>query len=250
MYSITLKCRLSQGRINKIYNIKNTTVNLIDTILSFIAPHYCIGCGIEGSLLCEGCIQSNVAHVPSSCYKCNQATKNFKTCTCCAKNTSVKQMYRAVYYEDLTKSLLREFKFERASAGIKPLGFITSSLPVRDAREEYVVTYIPTISPHVRSRGYDHARRIAKQIASQRNLKCVSLLFTDSKHRQVGADKMTRSRQVQQAYKVKESVHKNKIVLLVDDIVTTGATLEAATTALKEAGYKHVVCLAVAQSSK
>lgn len=166
------------------------------------------------------------------------------------KKTPIKQMYRAAYYDGVIKSLLREFKFERAFAGIKPLGSITSSLPVRGVREECVVTYIPTIGPHVRSRGYDHARLIAQQIAKQRELKCVSLLYTDSKHRQVGADKATRSQQVQQAYKAKESAHKNKVVLLVDDIVTTGATLESAAIVLRKAGYKNIVCFAVAQSSK
>ncbi len=111
------------------------------------------------------------------------------------------------------------------------------------------VTYIPTDSKRVRQRGFDHAELMAKSCAVQLKLPCVPTLRRMRHARQVGATQQMRKEQMATMFRVSaDSMHGQK-VLLVDDVISTGATLEAAAKCLrKEAGAQRVVVAVVAHN--
>lgn len=105
----------------------------------------------------------------------------------------------------------------------------------------YLVVPLPTATSRVRQRGYDQARLIAKALAARMKLPYSDCLARIGQAHQVGANRQRRLEQLEGAYRLKRSaVVAGRHVLLVDDVMTTGASLDAASQILLRAGVKTV----------
>jgi ComF family protein len=122
---------------------------------------------------------------------------------------------------------------------------MTELLPVFSA--DTTVVHIPSAAERKRQRGYDHAEYIARKLARNSNLNFQKILGRHGNARQVGATREVRLKQLQGAFYVKNSNINDKHILLVDDIVTTGGTLEAAAKVLRQAGAKQIDAVVFAQ---
>jgi ComF family protein len=109
------------------------------------------------------------------------------------------------------------------------------------AAGDVFITYVPTANARVRERGYDQAALIARELSRQVGSPCVPLLARVGGQRQLGQGRAARKKQMEGAFRVlKPALLQNKHVLLVDDVLTTGATCEAAARVLRQAGAKRV----------
>lgn len=117
------------------------------------------------------------------------------------------------------------------------------------AKLDYLVVPVPTATERVRQRGFDHARLLAKKVAEQLDLELVVPLRRYGQANQVGARRALRLKQQEGVYQITapEKVA-GRNVLIIDDVVTTGATLRAVTKALRRAGAKRVDALIFAKS--
>jgi len=111
-----------------------------------------------------------------------------------------------------------------------------------------VVVPIPTIAQHVRQRGYDHTKLFAKRFATRRSIPIsTSLLARNTNAKQLGANRKTRIKQAQQAFRLTAAPQASKVYLLIDDIATTGSTLEYAARTLLSGGAEHVWVAVIAR---
>lgn len=106
-----------------------------------------------------------------------------------------------------------------------------------------VVTWAPTSSRRVRERGFDQAEVLARAVARRLGVPCVRMLYRSHGLPQTGRSRSERL--VGPAYRGR-APRNGLRVLLIDDVVTTGATLAAARRSLEEAGVSRVVALAAA----
>lgn len=139
-------------------------------------------------------------------------------------------------------------KYERARAGTSEVAQILSgrrtSLP-----DGAVLVHVPTATGRVRARGYDHALLIARSLSKATDLPQKSLLARMGQAHQVGANRAARLRQLDSAFRpLRPQQIRGKHILLVDDVLTTGATLETAGRVLKRAGAKQVSAIVFAQA--
>ena len=205
-----------------------------------LAPHICLGCGVEGAVLCRGCMYSELVPLPSRCYRCHKATKQFAVCVSCRSSVKLRRVWLCAEYDDLAKNVVKSLKFERVRGAHLPIAeWLDAQLPLLDP--ETVIMHVPTANARVRRRGYDQAQLIARVLARRRGLACQQGLLRTGATRQVGANRRERHEQLSSAFQsVNIPKFKGKHILLVDDVLTTGATIEAAARVLHKAGAKSI----------
>lgn len=221
-------------------------MNMLESVISIFAPHTCISCGYEGDVLCKQC-WSKLGLPPRSCYICHKTTQDNSICENCRADNSLDRLWFRSSYSSVPKELIRLLKFNRAKAVSSTLATaLTEIIP-----NDYIGTIVPvpTASSRRRQRGYDQAVLIAKELARFTSLPYSPLLVRQGQSRQVGTQKADRASQMADAFRVKTTrILDISQVLLVDDVLTTGSTLEAAAKTCKEAGVQKVDAVVFARA--
>ena len=211
---------------------------MLESVISIFAPHTCISCGFEGEILCKQC-WPKLGASPESCYICHKTTIGNSICDYCSAETNLDQLWVRSSYGAVPKELIRLLKFNRAKSVSATLAVaLTEIIPTN---YQGTIVPIPTASSRRRLRGYDQAVLIAKELSRLTSLPYSPLLIRKGQSRQVGTQKADRARQMADAFRIRRT-SKTDIaqVLLVDDVLTTGSTLEAAAKILKHAAIKRV----------
>lgn len=221
-------------------------MSVLDAICGLIAPHLCVGCRREGTLLCPEC---RVGLIPpeSTCFNCKTPTENYKSCDDCFRGTGLRAVYTVTSYDDIAKELVWRLKFTgaRAAATVMAQAMAATYAPPCGT----VVVPVPTATGRVRQRGYDQAVVLAKAYAEFTKKDYQHCLRRLGQKRQRGADRDDRKRQLKGMYRlVNNKKLLNARILLIDDVSTTGATLEAAATILLESGAQSVEAIVFAKA--
>lgn len=220
---------------------------MLDKIVGSFAPFYCLSCEQIGHILCEVCIDNVLEHAPSRCYRCHKVTSQSAVCTDCRHVTRLKHVWVVAYYEGLAKDIVELLKFERAMFASRDIAqAMADKLPMLS--EQTIICHVPTAFSRQRVRGYDQSRLIARHLAKQLGLPCRSLLSRSNNSRQVGSSRGQRFLRAAEAFCLKNIDVNSKHILIVDDVTTTGATIETIAKLLKKAGAKSVDAIVFAQA--
>jgi ComF family protein len=219
---------------------------LLDTILSTIAPHECLNCNAEGKLLCDSCTRL-LDSVPEACYRCRKLSDGGKTCKSCRSSSDLFIVRAATVYEGLAKELVWQLKFQGAQAAAREIADqMTYLIP---HAPEVLLVPVPTATSRIRRRGYDQATLIAKALAVKTGARYVPALRRSGQHHQLGSSRTQRVTQLQHAYRcIRPKEVAGKHIILIDDVLTTGATLEAAARTIKATGAKRVSAVVYARA--
>jgi ComF family protein len=214
-------------------------MRVVERILNFVAPHDCLACGAEGGLLCAACYIMVPPDQPR-CYLCGAYDAQSRVCRPCRQKTPLRRVAVATPYAGLAQDVIYKLKFGRTRSAAESIAAVMAArLPALP--QNMMVCFAPTAPSRVRRRGFDQAALIARHLARLTDREYVSLLARTTATRQLGANKVTRKQQMEGAFRVPDTVRvRGATILLVDDILTTGATLESAAFALKAAGAKRI----------
>lgn len=142
--------------------------------------------------------------------------------------------------------LIGQYKFQYAKSAYRDIGMLVDGrLP--DLPDATVIVPVPTVGSHVRERGYDHTLLIARHIAKKRKLPLRQLIERRTNTKQRDATRSVRISQAKQAFEVNVPADHNVPYLIVDDVVTTGATVQYAAQALWDAGARIIWVAVVAR---
>jgi ComF family protein len=224
-----------------------SAMSMTDKLIGLVAPHTCMICGEEGSVVCQWCLPDFALPLPARCYRCKAVTVESLVCKSCRKTSRLRYVWVRASYEGSAKQLIHDFKFERKQAAAQPMvQMMAEALPYLPT--ETLIVHIPTATSRVRQRGYDHAELLARALAQELGLKHKTLLRRVTQTRQVGTKRSGRLAQMQDAFGIiRGNKSQKQQILLVDDLVTTGATIEAVAKCLKTAGAKTVNAVVFAQ---
>lgn len=217
---------------------------MFDSLLALVAPHSCCGCGRVGAILCEHCREDITIDSSTQCIVCERPAVQV-CCRRCATTLPWAGLWCAGQRRDTLKAVIDLYKFERVRAADATLADLLDRV-VPELPADTVVTYVPVTGVHRRQRGYDHMARVAARLARQRELSCRALLRRTRDVVQRGATRRERLTRQDGAFAAIPSTHTGPI-LLIDDIYTTGATLRAASAALRE-HYEQPIYAAVVAS--
>ncbi len=219
---------------------------MVDAVLALIAPHYCYGCSVIGEILCKNCKYNITSEVFPVCAGCQGPALHNGMCGRC------KLPFDRVWIVDGYHGPLGE-----AIKGMKILSMrqvaITLGEVMVDALpalpSHVVIVPIPTVRSHVRQRGFDHTKLIAKVVSKRRKVRLEEVLRRKGYAAQRGATAPQRRRQAKEAFTVQKPLDPDLVYLLVDDVITTSATVREASRQLRMAGAHHVWVVALTRET-
>lgn len=218
---------------------------MFDKIVEIVAPHHCYSCQKTGVILCDSCIYNIADSAEVACIACRAPCL---TGVCLGCSMPFTRAWVVGARENELARVIGDLKWSRKyDAHTALANLLHMTLPILPSNT--VVVPIPTISRHKRIRGYDHADLIAKEFAKKRKIKKKNLLGRKNHSVQHTANRSKRHQQAQQAFYCNTSLDPTVPYLIVDDIVTTGATIKAATRVLRGAGANEVWVAAIARQT-
>jgi len=230
-----------------------------DLILDILYPKFCINCKKEGFYLCDDCLSLIEILDREYCPFCFPAKLSTGTCSKCKSTHYLDGLYFACSYENKTiKRLIHEFKYEpyvRDYSELLTFLLISHLANLRKTFSDFngfIVIPVPIFIKKKKVRGYNQAEEIAKQFAKYLKLQLLPdiLIKTKNTISQTELTKEERKENIKNAFLVKDrELIENKSILLIDDVFTSGSTMDECSRILKENGAKEVFGMAVARGN-
>ena len=219
-------------------------------VLDALYPLECVGCGGPGRVICDACAIDLPELVPPFCRIC-ATPGDFARCQRCAEGVRQFDGIRAPFhYAGAVRQAILALKYGGIKAAAPQLGDLLAGYLNDNPLPGDVLTAVPMHSRRRRERGYNQAELLAARVARVGNLRYDAGLLTRTRQvePQAGIDSAD-----QRAVNVADSVAVSSgkdlngaAIILVDDVATTGSTLESCAAALKQAGAASVWCLTLA----
>jgi predicted amidophosphoribosyltransferase len=219
------------------------------TPLDLLLPPRCAVCTRPGPLLCSACVAAMPLHAGPTCARCGAPTmRPVAECTGCrGRRLGYESASAGLLFEGPARRLVHAFK----DGGLRGLDDHAAALTalVVAPPDAAVVTWVPSDPLRLVLRGYHPAERLAQRLAARWGLPAVPLLRAQLWRRpQRGLTRAARRANVRRAFTVTAPVAGR--ICLVDDVHTTGATLEAAARALRRGGASAVVAVTLARADR
>lgn len=236
-------------------SITTTTRPLFNAwrLLDWIYPPFCCNCNIIGYELCPDCyaaidLQAN----NNTCRFCGKRILEGSICKQCKHQPPLYDQLKSwAEYQGVTQQIITHIKYQHRF-GLIPylIGPLTRSIKNWNKHFDLIVP-VPLGKKRLKTRGFNQACLIAKPIAVKMNIKYAPLALSRIRETrsQVGLHVTERQKNIAGAFSADQIRCKDMNILLIDDIATTGATLNECAAALKQVGAKAVFCFTVARTN-
>lgn len=218
--------------------------------LEMLFPSHCVWCDRLGLPICLECEEKILKIKKQSCPFCNRINASGRSCVGCKKKYYLCGSFSYGFFKDIRlKEIIHQYKYKDLSFLSKHLGGLLAELLAKEELSFDVITFVPLSRVKKIKRGYNQAELLAKEVACLLKKDFKELLVKNKETpSQVGLRRTERAKNLKGSFEVvlKESI-KGKRVLLVDDVLTTGATFCACAEVLKKAGAKSVWGITVAR---
>jgi ComF family protein len=212
----------------------------LETLINVLTIEKCSICNQPDKVLCASCFYTHFGELDYRCYICNKLTTQGRVCKSCKSSSKLRRVWWLGNYSGVLKDLVWNVKYQRQRKTARLLGrYLAETLPYLPS--ETVVAPLPTASSRIRKRGYDQAVILAKSFAEHKDLEFKELLVRKDQKELVGKRRVDRMKLMSESFRVKPgSDISGKSIILIDDVLTTGASLESAAKILRKNGAKHV----------
>ena len=211
--------------------------NLTEKFLNLIVPPYCVCCSKNGRLLCHRCYQ--LIHFNAQPANNNLFSQEF-----------LDQALSLAVYQPPISDLIKSLKYQH----VKKIGVVLAELLYNHLQLPKcdLITWAPISKKRLNERGFNQAQMIGEGLGRIMKTPTKTVL-KKVKHtsKQAKSSFAQRLANLQDTFEVEASFQhclKNKTVMIVDDVLSTGSTLNECARMLKMAGVKVVVGVAVARS--
>jgi competence protein ComFC len=219
--------------------------------LDLFFPLKCVGCGKEGEALCLGCTKALTKIVPPICPKCGKPQASGIICPNCTNWGNYLDGIRSPYkFEGTLREAIHQLKYKNFRCLGEPLAVLLNNYLNTYPLSVQVIIPVPLHSKRLRERGYNQSgiltRELSKLTSLPEDTNCLirnKYVLPQARTKSVAE----RHSNVDQAFTCINPIIPKTNVLLVDDVSTSGATLESCAKALKSAGASSVWGLVLAR---
>ena len=235
-------------------------MNLFSVLTKLLFPPKCAACGEisdNGQILCGVCLEKYSSEVRRGCPRCG---KSADSCGCVGGEIPVAlAFYRGYYSEDagVLEKLIFSLKGRRnvdlADFFARDLarGLIRRLTVEGEKKEKYVLTYLPRSEKNLRRYGFDHGQLLCSRISLYSGISEERLFHRHGGREHKKMDYSGRSCDAVSTLELSKSAEvRGKRVILVDDVITTGATVNRAAELLYMNGADRVMCAVIARTAK
>lgn len=228
-----------------------------DLFLHIFFPRTCFCCGRDipfknPALLCKTCTEKLEPVEGLVCQRCGLPLKSGGAhCFNCRGGKAAKYkcsyIRSALCFNEPSRALVHAFKYEKYVCAAKffaPLMYKTFKANPPYFEAELIVP-VPIHKSRLRKRGFNQALLLAEELSKYVNIPTEDILLRARRTKsQTALNRVERKENIKDAFALKEGAKvKGKAVILIDDVCTTGATLEECARVLKKAGAREVLAL-------
>ena len=229
-------------------------------MLDLLFPPQCLSCGARlqrkqrDAFLCPDCAVTLEKEMLRLCPSCHRSVRS---CRCVPEDFLPDGLCSLFLYDEKNGVGRRLILFCKNRCRAAVFRFFGERLASAAARRRLtapgtLVTYVPRSPEKQAKAGHDQAKELCRCFARSASLPAASVLhhalFAGEQKRKGAEERQNSSRQSYRLLPGAARKVRNRNVLLVDDVVTTGATVNACTALLKEAGARSVVCVTAAKT--
>ncbi len=222
------------------------------TAVDWVYPPCCGGCDQSGYRWCPDC-QANTRNISGPvCAVCGEETAGAKLCkTCQTTPPAFDQLQSCAYYNGSLKNALHRLKYQRDIALAEVLAQYLIHKLIETGWTVDLITAVPSSRKRIRERGYNQAAMLAFPVVLAHHIpyKSTALTKVREAESQVGLSAEERKENVRNTFNANPAFVNRKKILLIDDIKTTGSTLQACSVALRQSGAREIYALTLARSS-
>lgn len=207
--------------------------SLLESLLALLFPERCAGCKRTGALLCTHC---------RSAIELYTDTLNALP--------GVDGVSIAYVYRDPLRTAIHQLKYRRRRRVAQPLGELLAPIAAPHIANIDAIQAIPMHAARLNERGFNQADLIARALGAAIKLPCLArgLVRVRATEQQVHLNAQERRENMRDAFAWRNPAPPPARVLLIDDVLTTGATMSACALALREAGCREIYGIALARS--
>lgn len=224
---------------------------MLNTILDLVFPKHCVGCNKEGSYICSDC-QGQIMQKELICPKCRKNSFGGLTHPICRRWYSLDGLWSFGAFEGVLRKSIQKLKYrwitEQADILMdQVVQYLAHSSPSfldqikQDRGVGWAIVPVPLHWQRQNWRGFNQSALIAKKLAYSLGINYIEALKrTRNTHTQTTYDAEERRINIKNAFELKYSQKLPTNILLIDDVWTTGSTLQECCYVLKKNGVKKV----------
>lgn len=226
-------------------------VKLKRTALNLLFPQWCLGCGREGELICPSCRRALPKITPPLCPRCGSPQASGIVCPACVSwQPEIDGIRSPFRFEGAVRKAIHQLKYSNLRAVVAPLAELLNGYLATNPIPGEVLVPVPLHQKRERERGYNQSRLLSRELGKLAKLPVVADCLVRQQHTPPQARTTTvaeRKSNVTDAFICRDHRLAGKQVLLIDDVATSGATLDECAAALKASGASSVWGLTLAR---
>lgn len=218
-----------------------------------LLPQNCLLCGGSATdlALCQHCLHDLPWHSATSCPLCALPTAGGERCGACLKHPPAFDATRAILeFQFPVSAILRRYKYSGFLAVADLMGTLLAEQRQGEPRPDVVIP-MPLHPSRLKERGFNQAAEIARVVCARSGipLELHACQRTRPTPPQAGLALQARRKNLRGAFECHRDLSGMRVALL-DDVMTTGASLDELARCVKDAGAAHVECWVAARTLK
>ena len=220
--------------------------------LDWLFPPHCGGCNAPGSRWCINCQQITQIIPDTTCQRCGRVQSSMGVCLSCLNSPPTYESLRSwAFFEGPIRSAVHRLKYYGDMTLGEILARPLASIIVESGWSLDLLVPVPLGAASQSKRGYNQAALLGQPVALANGINYTTKALHKVRETltQVGLKYYERFQNVADAFEAESKIVSGRNIVVVDDVTTSGATMEACAHALRAAGARNIYGLTLARSS-